>query len=55
MLALFDDITGSILIHIVQNISLSLENKFQYFLRDLYFFLYLFFFASLVAKNSSFG
>ena len=38
MLALFDDITGSILIHIVQNISLSLENKFQYFLRDLYFF-----------------
>ena len=54
MLALFDDITGSILIHIVQNISLSLENKFQYFLRDLYFF-FICLFASLIAKNSSFG
>ena len=50
MLALFDDVTGSILIHIVQNISLSLENKFQYFLRDLYFFFICFFCMSCSKK-----
>ena len=55
MLALFGDMTGYILIHISENISLSLENKFQYFLRNLNFFSLFVFFASLVAKNSSFG
>ena len=54
MLALFDDITGSILIHIVQNISLSLENKFQYFLRDLYFFSLFVFFCKPCSKKLKF-